>query len=322
MDQQFTHARVNCSTSSWNLINEQRWKNEMNINSPLTDEEANKLIDTLRKVAEAPPLSAEQKNARAKSLKEDGYRLLHEENKPDEAFNAYDGAAHLYRDIGDHYESSTCFDAAGSCWLIRCGQELLWNAASRYEYAGDEAEKCNHHKYAKYLYEKSAALARTENSLPAFSRSFYKSRLSETKHAFLVFTNSEKLRKIPGVSYAVGFRSRCKHFGIWLIHSFLYIVWGYGEKPYRALLCVLFIIFSSTLTYYFSGQLVSNGQFFKPSFFDSAYLSVVTFTTLGYGDIVPVGICRVAAMFEALSGLFLVPLFLIALVRKYIGTFS
>lgn len=288
----------------------------------LSDDKARKLADSLQRVSQVLPMSEEEKKARAKALEKDGYRLLHEENKPEEAFKAYDNAAHLYKEIGDHHKSSLCFASAGSCWLIRCGQELLWNAASRYEYAGDEAAKYNHHKYAKSLYEKSASLARTENSLPAFSRSFYKSKLSETKHAFLIFTNSEKLRNIPEERYSVGSGQRCKYFGIWLIHSFLFLIWGYGEKPYRAFLSILFIMFLSSLTYYFSGQLISNGQLFKPSFFDSAYLSVITFTTLGYGDVVPVGICRIAAMVEALSGLFLVPLFLVALVRKYIGTFS
>ncbi|OQA91207.1 MAG: Ion channel [Elusimicrobia bacterium ADurb.Bin231] len=293
----------------------------MKFGSPLTGEEARDLIDTLRKVAEASPMSENEKKSRAKALEEDGYRLLYEEKKPQEAFGAFDEAARLFKGVSDHQQAAACFASAGSCWLIQCGEELLWNAASRYEYAGDEAVKYNHYEYAKFLYEKSAALARTENSLPAFSRSFYKSKLSETKHTFLMFTNSDKLKKIPGVGYSIGFRSKCKYFLAWLMNSFLFLVWGYGERPFRAFCSSLFVIFLSSLTYYYSGQLKCNGQFFKPSVFDSIYLSVVTFTTLGYGDIVPTGFCRVASMVEALSGLFLAPLFLVALVRKYVGTF-
>lgn len=291
-------------------------KDEMNI------KEARELIDTLRKVAEAPPMSEEEKKARAKNLEDDGHRLLLEEKKPQEAFDAFDEAAHLYKALADHHRAASCFASAGSCWLMRCGQELLWNAASRYEDAGDEAVKYDHHVYAKFLYEKSAAIARTGNSLPAFSRAFYKSKLSENKHAFLVVTNSEKLKKIPGISYSVEPRSRCKYFVAWMINSFLYLVWGYGERPYRTFCSALFIMFLSSLTYYYSGQLMSNGMSLNPSVFDSVYLSVVTFTTLGYGDIVPSGVCKVASMVEALSGLFLAPLFLVALVRKYLGTFS
>lgn len=161
-------------------------------------------------------LSEEDKKTKAKALESDGHRLLYDENKPREAFDAYDKAGRLFREVADHHQAASCFASAGTCWLIRCGQELLWNAASRYEYAGDEAVKYSHHKYAEYLYEQSAALARAEHSLPAFSRSFYKAKLSETKHAFLIFTNSEKLKKIPGISYSTKFGNRCKHFLSWL----------------------------------------------------------------------------------------------------------
>lgn len=294
----------------------------MKLKSPLTENDAKELKDLLRRAAEAPPMSDEQKRKSAIEQEKNGCKLLHEEKKPQEAFDAFDRAARYFKETGDHQRAAACFASAGSCWLIQRGQELLWNASSRYEYGGDEATKYHNNNYAKYLYEKSAALARAENSLPAFSRAFYKSKLSENKHAFLIFTNSEKLKKIPGISYATGCRIRCKHFFLWLMNSFLFLVWGYGERPFRTFCSALFIMFLSTLTYYYSGQLMSNGQIFNPSVYDSVYLSVVTFTTLGYGDIVPVGVCRVASMIEALSGLFLAPLFLVALVRKYVGTFS
>ena len=91
--------------------------------------------------------------------------------------------------------------------------------------------------------------------------------------------------KIPGVSYGMGPGTRCKHFGVWLLHSFLFLIWGYGEKPYRALLSAFVVILSCAAAYYFSGDLLSDGQPHTPSVADAVYLSVVTFTTLGYGDI-------------------------------------
>ncbi len=42
---------------------------------------------------------------------------------------------------------------------------------------------------------------------------------------------------------------------------------------------------------------------------ETIYFSVVTYTTLGYGDITPVGPCRYFAAFEALLGLFALGLF-------------
>ena len=97
-----------------------------------------------------------------------------------------------------------------------------------------------------------------------------------------------------------------------------YLVWGFGEKPYRAFLSALFMIFLSSVVFYFSEQLVYQGNVVIPSYFDSLYFSVVTFSTLGYGDYHSIGKIRLIAMVEALSGLFLVPLFLVALTRKYL----
>lgn len=53
-------------------------------------------------------------------------------------------------------------------------------------------------------------------------------------------------------------------------------------------------------------------------FMDSLYFSIVTFSTLGYGDYSPSnGFSRVMANIEALGGLFFSSLFLVTLVRKY-----
>lgn len=47
-----------------------------------------------------------------------------------------------------------------------------------------------------------------------------------------------------------------------------------------------------------------------PPFFDTLYFSVVTFTTLGYGDILPLGLGRLMAGATAMSGLLLAALFI------------
>ena len=44
-------------------------------------------------------------------------------------------------------------------------------------------------------------------------------------------------------------------------------------------------------------------------FFESFYFSIITFTSLGYGDIAPTGIGRLIASFEVLAGLILVAVF-------------
>ncbi len=49
---------------------------------------------------------------------------------------------------------------------------------------------------------------------------------------------------------------------------------------------------------------------------NSIYFSVVTFTTLGYGDISPLGFARFIAAFEAFMGSFTMALFVVVFVKK------
>ncbi|WP_020407472.1 ion channel [Hahella ganghwensis] len=52
------------------------------------------------------------------------------------------------------------------------------------------------------------------------------------------------------------------------------------------------------------------------AFFSSLYFSVVTFTTLGYGDLAPIGIARGFAALEAFIGSFTLALFVVVFVKK------
>ena len=61
-----------------------------------------------------------------------------------------------------------------------------------------------------------------------------------------------------------------------------------------------------------------NGVAIKPHFFQAIYFSVVTFTTVGYGDITPLGLSKIVVMVEAFSGLFIVPIFITGLFPKYL----
>jgi len=75
-----------------------------------------------------------------------------------------------------------------------------------------------------------------------------------------------------------------------------YLVWGYGLKPSRALTFGMFIIVSYAVVYYFIGPTAG-------SQINSIYFSTVTFTTLGYGDILPnSGNLKLLCSSEALLG--------------------
>ena len=101
---------------------------------------------------------------------------------------------------------------------------------------------------------------------------------------------------------------------------------GYGEKPIRVIgFSMILILLFATL--YFVVGLSASGELirFNPqwgfidnlhSYFSSLYFSVVTFTTLGYGDLVPVGFARTLAALEAFLGSFTLALFVVVFVKK------
>ncbi len=104
------------------------------------------------------------------------------------------------------------------------------------------------------------------------------------------------------------------------------LVSGYGEKPGRIVLFSTAFIFLCSLFYFFSG-LSSSGQPVgfdgsKPvtenitAWLDCLYFSVVTFTTLGYGDLTPLGPSRLFAALEAFTGSFSLALFVVVFVKK------
>lgn len=97
------------------------------------------------------------------------------------------------------------------------------------------------------------------------------------------------------------------------------MLFGYGERPVRVLVAsVLVIIFCATL-YTQPGAIVFRDGPTEPSFLQSLYFSTITFTTLGYGDFYPAayGPVRYLAMAEAISGAFLMALFVVCLAKRF-----
>ncbi|NKC17649.1 hypothetical protein CWC29_002115 [Pseudoalteromonas sp. S4498] len=89
----------------------------------------------------------------------------------------------------------------------------------------------------------------------------------------------------------------------WLVSMVNNMVWGYGERPLRIMLFAVFVISLYAGVYNSVDWVDKDGNSYDLSLFDSFYYSVVTFSTLGYGDITPnTEVLKVLAGSEALIG--------------------
>jgi len=92
----------------------------------------------------------------------------------------------------------------------------------------------------------------------------------------------------------------------------------YGESPKRVLWNCFIILIISTFVVYSLGIAVSEESTRDLNFLNSAYFSVVTFTTLGFGDFYPhTHGGQLCVSIIALLGLIYSSLFMVTVVRKY-----
>ena len=108
------------------------------------------------------------------------------------------------------------------------------------------------------------------------------------------------------------------------------LICGYGEKPYRSIIVTIVMIFMFSLIYMFTGLKTPLGEIgyshlrveftldnLLITFLYSLYFSVATFSTVGYGDLVP---CNIGGIFfsivEIVLGITMVGIWTSTLVRK------
>lgn len=161
------------------------------------------------------------------------------------------------------------------------------------KYLSDFARYKEFHSHIKRLYSQIGKKREASNH-------YYLEKTYERK-SFLYSKNNyhtEYYRKKGEISKAIlKIKYSCKY----LYSGFLNILWGYGERPSRIFgISIITIILFTYLYCYSAGASPET----KDNFLNSLYYSMVTFTTLGYGDISQESeTLRLLSGFEALLGM-------------------
>lgn len=149
------------------------------------------------------------------------------------------------------------------------------------------------------------------------SKSYYSERLFELKGLWAESSLWSSLKSYS-VKYHAYSISRIS-YKLMLLLKFIsyglsYLLWGFGEKLGRIILSTIVIIGVYSIIYYFSDLDKVNGNLIN-----SLYFSIVTFTTLGFGDITPLNssaILKILVASEALLGAFAIGLFVAGFSNK------
>jgi tetratricopeptide (TPR) repeat protein len=243
---------------------------------------------------------------------------LRSKGKTEEAFVLFDEAASFYRTAGESLKAALCFASAATCWNIHTGWQPLHNAATRSDYAAREALKAKHYDYARSLFREAALLYEKEGDHEGYSECFWQSQIADAKRSWEIFFHKKNERGLADLSENVKWHDRAAAFLRWALNIFGRFTWGYGERPFRTLILAGFIIVVSAWVYFFSGKILHEGGVGAVSFPEALYLSIITYSTVGFGDYLPMGWTRIFASGEALAGIFLTPLFLVGLTRRYL----
>lgn len=240
------------------------------------------------------------------------------QGKVEEAYALFKKCGDLYKVKENHKEAALCLASAASCWAMKSGEKAFYNAAIAYEGAAASAELAGDLEYASLLYRQAAINFERDMEFFSFSDCLYRSRECLRRFLMLSLFTPRKIHHITaGGIKSGGVYGVIRRLVSCIFLTFSALLWGHGERPDRTFYSALLLIFLSAF-FYMQGDLIKGALVFKPNFPQALYFSTITFTTVGYGDISPVGLTKLAAMFEAFCGIFIMPVFIIALSRKYL----
>ena len=247
-----------------------------------------------------------------KTIEKEAHRLR-EEHKYQEAAELFQRMADSYKEYGKHHPAAMCLASAAGCWALKAGETTFYHAARDYEKAAKEAEKSGDWEYTALLYRHAAVCYDKDKESMEFADCYYWSKEFYRRHLWGSLIHLQKLKGFPKGEL----QDFLKRFRLWLTLTFSSLLWGHGERPQRTIFFGIFLILCAAVLYT-RGYLLSAGRAIHPSITESIYFSVVTFLTIGYGDLVPVGFTKAVAILESFGGPFIMSIFITGLCRKYL----
>lgn len=193
-----------------------------------------------------------------------------------------------------------------NCALVASTELTKFDKNCKFEF---DRKYRNGYQLESDFYDEVVKLFVNSNDYSSAGIYYYKSKKSNMLNK-LGFRTSYRL----GSYKPKGIRGKwnsLKRFAAGMVDLVNFCIWGFGERPSRTLLISFISIFLYSLIYLFSPETTTK------NYSDSLYFSMVTFTTLGYGDISQHdSLLRLISALESLTGLILMGLFLAGYASK------